>query len=226
MSLVVLDQIPFEPDMAALRTKLRIRDGMRYGQRLEQLVREAQAVAKPKAVYKVSLVEDKGDDFVSVDGIRFTSRILRVNLEPVHRVFPYVVTCGTELDDWAAGIDDMLEGFWADAIKEVALRGAITVLNEHLEERYRLGKTAVMNPGSLGEWPLSEQRALFKLLDDPETTIGVQLTKSYLMVPNKSVSGILFPTETGYFNCQLCPRHDCPGRKAAYEPQLYETKYR
>jgi hypothetical protein len=226
MSLVVLDQIPFEPDVALLRAKLRIRERMRYGQRLEELVREAQAVAKPKALYKVCLVEDKEEDHVVVDGIRFTSRILRVNLEPVHRVFPYVVTCGTELDAWAAGIDDMLENFWADAIKETALRGAITVLNEHLEERYRLGKTAAMNPGSLGEWPLSEQRSLFRLLDNPETTIGVQLTKSCLMVPNKSVSGILFPTEKGYFNCQLCPRHDCPGRRAPYEPQLYETKYR
>jgi hypothetical protein len=226
MTQVVLDNIPFQPDMAQLREKLRIREGSRYVERFERLVSEAQAIANPKVLYKVALVDDKGDDYVVLDGVRLDSRVLRVNLEEAHRVFPYVVTCGRELYDWMNGLDDMLLGFWADAINEMALRGAIAALNEHLVERYRPGKTATMNPGSLGEWPLQQQRALFKILGDPEAAIGVELTKSCLMVPNKSVSGIQYPTETGFSSCQLCPREDCVGRKAPYDPELYDQKYR
>jgi hypothetical protein len=226
MTQVVLDNIPFQPDMAQLREKLRIREGSRYVERFERLVSEAQAIANPKVLYKVALVDDKGDDYVVLDGVRLNSRVLRVNLEEAHRVFPYVVTCGRELYDWMNGLDDMLLGFWADAINEMALRGAIAALNEHLVERYRPGKTATMNPGSLGEWPLQQQRALFKILGDPEAAIGVELTKSCLMVPNKSVSGIQYPTETGFSSCQLCPREDCVGRKAPYDPELYDQKYR
>jgi hypothetical protein len=226
MTQVVLDNIPYEPDMAQLREKLRIREGSSYVGRFERLVREAQAIARPKALYKVALVDDKGDDYVVVDGVRLDSRVLRVNLDEAHRVFPYVVTCGRELHDWMNSLDDMLLGFWADAINEMALRGAIAALNEHLLERYRPGQTATMNPGSLGEWPLQQQRALFKILGDPEAAIGVELTKSCLMVPNKSVSGIQYPTETGFFSCQLCPREDCVGRKAPYDPELYDQKYR
>jgi hypothetical protein len=45
------------------------------------------------------------------------------------------------------------------------------------------------------------------------------------MTPVKSVSGIWFPTEGKYENCQLCNREDCPGRRAPYEPGLMERKY-
>jgi hypothetical protein len=226
MSYGILNDIPFQPDIAVLRERLRVKEGSRYADDLGRLAAEAQAVAKPKALFKVALVDDKGDDYVILDGVRFTSRVLRVNLEPAHRVFPYVATCGTELMEWADSLDDVLHRYWADTINELALRQAIDALNEHLVERYQPGQTATMNPGSLGEWPLREQRALFRLLGDPEAAIGVQLTKSCLMVPNKSVSGIQFPTEEGFASCQLCPREDCSGRRAPYDPELYEKKYR
>jgi hypothetical protein len=226
MSLTILDQISFKPDMSLLRERLRIKDGSRYVARLEALAEEAQAVARPKALYKVALIDEKGPDYVVLDGVRFQSRVLAVNLDGVHRVFPYVATCGRELQEWADRLDDMLLSFWADAINELALRTAIAELDAHLVERFRPGMTATMNPGSLGEWPLREQRALFQLLENPTSQIGVQLTKSCLMVPSKSVSGIQFPTSTGFFNCQLCPREDCPNRRAPYDPQLYEEKYR
>ena len=83
-----------------------------------------------------------------------------------------------------------------------------------------------MNPGSLPDWPIQQQRPLFQLLGDPNTAIGVELTASYLMEPNKSVSGIRFPTEERFESCMLCPRQDCPGRRSAYDPELYDQKYR
>jgi hypothetical protein len=42
------------------------------------------------------------------------------------------------------------------------------------------------------------------------------LTDSLLMVPRKSISGILFPSEEGFVACQLCERERCPGRKAPF----------
>jgi hypothetical protein len=226
MTSVVLDEIPFEPDMTLLQEKLRIRPGTSYVGRLERMVSDAVAVARPKALYKVALIDDKGDDYVVLDGVRFDSRVLRVNLEPVHRVFPYVATCGRELHDWAETIDDMLLRFWADTVSELALRTASAALQAHLVERYQPGQTATMNPGSLGEWPIQQQRALFELLGDPHAAIGVELMSSYLMVPQKSVSGIQFSTAEGFFNCQLCPRDDCPNRRAPYDAELYDKKYR
>ena len=51
------------------------------------------------------------------------------------------------------------------------------------------------------------------------------LTDTFLMVPIKSVSGIFFPTEVSFESCQLCPRENCIGRRAPYDPALVK-KYR
>jgi hypothetical protein len=61
---------------------------------------------------------------------------------------------------------------------------------------------------------------LFQLLADVEASIGVRLNKSLVMIPTKSVSGIYFQTEVSFFNCQLCQRGKCPGRKARYDENV------
>jgi hypothetical protein len=223
---IPLNEIVFRPELASVLQKLRVKEGTRSAREVEDLLTEAQAVARPKALYRVAYVDQEAEDSVRIGGQTFKSRVLRVNLEPVHRVFPFVATCGTELDEWSSSIDGMLEGYWADAIKEMALRSAMHALGEHLQQRFRPGRMSRMNPGSLQDWPLREQRKLFALLGDPEDAIGVRLTESLIMVPLKSVSGIWFPTEVDFASCQLCPREGCPGRRAPYDQTLLDTKYR
>jgi len=222
---VILDNIPFQINLPSLMRRLHIKDNSQQAQELQHLAQEAQAVARPKVVYKEAYVEARGDDYVVIDNKILKSRVLRVNLEGVQRVFPYIATCGIELDGWPSGVDDLLLLFWADLIKEMALEAAEQALEEHLEENYALELTATMNPGSLEDWPLSEQRPLFDLLGNPQVSIGVRLTESFLMVPLKSLSGIRFPSEEGFESCRLCRRENCPGRRAAYEKELYERKY-
>ena len=79
---------------------------------------------------------------------------------------------------------------------------------------------SAMNPGSLEDWPISEQRQLFSILGDVESLIGVRLTDSFLMLPIKSVSGVYFPKEITFQSCQLCPRERCQGRRAPYDEKL------
>ncbi|MDF1513352.1 MAG: vitamin B12 dependent-methionine synthase activation domain-containing protein [Anaerolineae bacterium] len=222
----ILDDIPFEPDINALAKRVRIKPGSPYRDELQHLVDTARACAQPKAIYRTVYIDAKDDRTVLIDGITFTSRVLAVNMGQAHRAFAFVATCGAELGVWAQGIDDMLQSFWGEAIKEDALRAASVALHQHLAKCYDLGKTATMNPGSLPDWPIQQQRPLFNLLGDPHTAIGVTLSESYLMEPNKSVSGVRFPIESRFESCMLCPREDCPGRRSAYDPELYDRKYR
>jgi len=222
----ILDEIPFQVDLDRLLKRLHVERESPYVKEVKGLAGDARAVGRPKALYEVAFVESRGDDYVVVDNVVLTSRVLRVNLDSAHRVFAYVATCGMELEDWANSIDDVLHRYWAETVKEMALRLATKALNEHLLERYRPGRTATMSPGRLADWPLEEQRALFTLLGNPRDAIGVQLTDSFLMIPTKSVSGIRFPTEGSFESCQLCPREGCPGRKAPYDEGLYDRKYR
>lgn len=225
-----LDSIPFSIDLDVLAERTHVpRSAWSAANdlfaELEPLAVTAQAIAQPKAMYKVAYVDSKDNDSVQINGFVFTSRVLRVNLENIHRTFAYVATCGIELETWAHELDDLLKQFWAEKIEEMALAAAYQALAADIAARYQPGKLARMNPGSLADWPLREQKPLFTLLGDPAAEIGVYLSESFLMTPAKSVSGIQFPTDVTYENCQLCPRPDCPGRRAPYDRDLYHAKY-
>ncbi len=221
----VLDEIPLQINTQTLMRRLRVSEGSRYADELARLAEEAQRIGRPGGLYRVAFIEARGDDWVTVDGVRFTSRVLRMNLEHTHRVFAFVATCGTELAEWARGMGDLLHRYWGEAICEMALQVALQAIQRHIEETFQPGQTSSMAPGSLPDWPIEEQRPLFRLLGDPERDIGVRLSDSLLMIPTKSVSGLRFTTEVRFESCMLCPRENCPGRRAPYD-ELSARKYR
>ena len=147
MSNYVLEHIPFQADLEELAKTVRLKPGSPMLDDLLQMASEAQALARPRVIYRVALVKAGGDRAVSIDGAEFTSRVLRVNLEKAHRVFPFVATCGRELKVWADTHADILQRFWADAIMEQALFSAIQELDRRLEERYQPGPLSSMNTG-------------------------------------------------------------------------------
>lgn len=225
MEATILDPLAFELDLPKLLIALRIRPGSSRVTEVERLAEEARLIARPRVIYKLAFVETKEDEAVVIGGIRFASRVLRVNLEGLNRVFAYVCTSGQELESWAEGQADILMRFWADAINQAVLGAATTHFRAHLLERFAIEQVSTMNPGSLADWPLREQRPLFALLGDVQAAIGVELTPSLLMTPTKSVSGILFPTVETFASCQLCPREECPNRRAVYDPLLFAQRY-
>jgi len=222
MKTTILDDIPFEVEPGQLLGASED-PGLRV--ELEAVVEEAGRVARPRAIYRACFVESRTDDETVIDGVAFRSRVLTVNFETIHRVFPFVVTCGRELQEWSDRLTDPLLSFQADEVKELALRAAHEYMGRHIDRTFGLAGSSHMNPGSLPDWPLPQQYPLFSLLGDVEAAIGVKLTESFLMLPTKSVSGIRFPTETTFESCQLCPREGCPNRRAAWDQDLFEARY-
>jgi len=217
----VLNSIPIRLELEEVLKQLHQDKENKYIERIiQELIEIVQPIVKPKAIYKVSYVENKNEDSLYIDGVRFTSRILRVNLDKVERVFPYVVTCGRELDEVAVPSDDYMKYFCLDVIKEMALNSSIKYLTDYLKRNYALGQVSKMLPGSLKDWPITQQKELFSIFGNVEDLIGVKLTDNFLMIPVKSVSGICFPTEIKFESCQLCPREACSGRRAPYDPDL------
>jgi hypothetical protein len=222
----ILTDIPVELDTEALMRRAGVDASGEYAEEFSVLVEEAGRVACPKALYRESFVDCRSaDDGVTIDGVTFTSRILRANLDKVERVFPYIATCGRELDAIPLEPDDFLMQFWLDVIKTTVLGIARDHLNEHLTRRYALGKTASMNPGSgdASIWPIEQQALLFRLFENAREQIGVELTDSFLMIPNKTVSGVRFATEIDFRTCQLCHRDVCPSRASPFDQDLWES---
>jgi len=197
-----------------------------YIKKMDKMIEEALEAGKPKIAYRLVYIESKGDDYVVIEGRKFTSTVLRINLEKVFKVVAYVITCGVELDEWSEKYSGGLDFFFADSIKEEILHNATRRVFSTIDDEFNLGKTANMNPGSLPNWPLTEQKALFSLLGNVKELIGVELLESNLMRPVKSVSGFHFSSDNDYVNCKLCLREKCPGRKAPFCKEEYEKRYK
>jgi len=217
----ILNDIPVRLPLGEIRRQLHLDKDQRW-EEVQTLIEAAQPLITPKAVYKISYIDQKLEHAVDIDGVRFSSRVLRKNLEEVERVFPYVITIGNKLKEKGSQSKDLIKEYYFDVIGNIALSVTRKFLEKQLQSRYGLDGMSFMSPGSLTDWPIEEQKPLFSLFGDEETPIGVKLTQSLLMLPAKSISGIYFPTEVSFFSCQLCPRDNCPGRKAAYDNKLAE----
>ena len=215
-----IDNLQPRMNTAEIQKRLRLDADSREWQDVEAMWDQAAGLIRPKGAYKACYIQEKQDDGVIIEGVRLESRVLRKNLETAERVFPFVVTIGAELEEAARARSDYLEQYYLDTIANVALQDAIQSLRARLQDQYRIDKLSYMNVGSLEDWPLAQQRPLFSLLGDVEGAIGVRLAPSMLMHPGKTESGIFFPTEVTFFNCQLCPRKECPSRKADFDREM------
>jgi len=208
--------IPLIFDAGDIASRLRFNPARAGHVSLDGLLGLAKELIGLRAVYDVAYIRAKGESSVEVAGVTFESPILLRNLEKTNKVFPYIITAGPDLEREAGVRGDLLEQYYLEELANLALEQAAGWLAGRIGERFGLGPLSNMSPGSLEDWPITEQPKLFSIFGDTERLVGVRLTDSLLMVPRKSISGIFFPSEEGFVACQLCDRERCPGRKAPF----------
>jgi len=188
-------------------------------ERIAAIHEEAVKIARPKAVY-ACFTPDVSGDAISINGVMLGEPFVFDMLKDCGAVAPYVASCGLEIEEWSQSYaDNMFEQYIADAIKEMCLGAARKKLYAVVQGKYFDDDKSIstINPGSLNMWPITGQKPLFAMLGDVTGDVGVVLSESMMMLPTKSVSGIIFQKDKAFHNCQLCPRVDCPGRSAPYE---------
>ncbi|RAM65506.1 vitamin B12 dependent methionine synthase, partial [Mesotoga sp. SC_3PWM13N19] len=114
----VLKGIPFDIDAASLVESLRIRAGSEEETTFRELVENARETANPKAIYRTCFVDCVNNDEVTIEGVRFESRLLSKKLHSVGRVFPFVITSGRELYEYPLDRTDFLKIFLWDSLLE------------------------------------------------------------------------------------------------------------
>jgi hypothetical protein len=216
----IVEKIPTSLVPEDVARRLRFNPARAGFSSLDELLELAESLADLRAVYDISYVGEKSTDAVEVAGTVFKSRILRHNLDRAQKVFPYIMTVGPKIETTAASFGDLLKQYYLEEMANHILEEGASWLAAKLETRWGFSGLSNMSPGSLEDWPISEQPKLFSLFGETEKVIGVRLTDSLLMVPRKSISGIFFPSEEGFTSCQLCPRERCPSRKAPYDENL------
>lgn len=242
----LLDNIPVDLDVDKVLERLKLPnekkrlkhmklqiENKRFEENTRKLIKIVATVARPKALYKVARITAMDGETVEIDGVKFSDRLLRgvLSFNKVEEVFPYVSTCGKEVNAIQLTSDDAVEQYCLNLIKRMVYASANDYLNAHLREQYALGKIKRLNPpGELVAWPVVQFVEHFSLFGAVEDLIGVRVTDPYLIAPVKvplkhmlwplfSGTRISFPAETSFVRCLLCPEK-CIGRRVPYDTAL------
>jgi hypothetical protein len=189
---------------------------------LDELIPMVQAAVKARGMFRVACVGDRGNDWVEIDGIRLTSKVLAKSLASTNTVFPYVFTSGKELDKLPVSPQEHMRYFCLDAVKMNASLQAAGYFMNYIKTKYALPEITHLHPGEFADFPIEQQVPLFSLFHDTEASIGVKLTSTKTIQPVKSGSGIIFANGGSFESCALCLQARCPGRRAPYSPKLAE----
>lgn len=156
------------------------------------------------------------DDSFSCAGTRFSSgSIIAKQLGKSSTLALFLATVGPKLEEWSKELmaeGDILRGYIVDAIASETVEQAAEWLENKIGERALQAGWKITNrysPGYCG-WSVAEQHQLFSLL--PEGFCGISLTPSALMLPIKSVSGIIGvgpDVKRGAYPCSICDLKDC-----------------
>jgi hypothetical protein len=188
-------------------------------ERIAQVVEVARQSLRPRGIYAVYVVSG-----YTAHALKLGDTTIRGNiseyLADAQRVAVFAVTVGEEISQLAATAAESGDTFsaWAmDAVGSWAVEAAADTLmariGRHLEDGQEL--TLRYSPGYCG-MEIDEQRNLFQLVE--AEAIAVTLTPSMLMLPMKSISGLigLAPKESVSLYrspCDRCPRTNCSTRR-------------
>ncbi len=132
----------------------------------------------------------------------------------------FIATAGIEFQqllDEMKHENDMVKMFIADAVGSVIAEKTADCMEEELQKRIAIcgwKHTNRFSPGYCG-WHVSQQQLLFLLFRTAEPC-GVRLTESSLMMPIKSVSGVIGLGESVRkldYSCGLCDLKTCYKRR-------------
>jgi hypothetical protein len=189
---------------------------------VESMIGELRGLMVPRFLfYTVDGNVDLESDSLILDGVSFSvGRIIARQLRRSQSFAIFVATAGEEFERWAKQLNDegdMLRTVIADCLGTIVAEKAADAMEVALQQSMDAKgwlHTNRYSPGYCG-WHVSEQQRLFSLMPD-ERPCGVTLTESSLMLPIKSVSGVIGlgpDVRHQDYTCGLCSYADCFRRK-------------
>ena len=162
------------------------------------------------------------DPVVVIDGpIIFRSHVIARLLEPCEKVAVFLVTIGDRLEEMVGQLSGdglVLQAAVLDAIGSVAAESVAGFVQDAIGKiagRQGLAISQRFSPGYC-DWNIEQQKTVFQAVNGD--SMGIRLTEGCLMLPRKSISGVIGigTSHSGvehYNPCRTCDRNNCPGRR-------------
>lgn len=173
--------------------------------------------------YTFRNVESVDGDYVSLsDSIILESKVISSLCKRCDKVAVFIMTIGSHLEEMVDYLSEnglVLQATVLDAIGSGAAEQMAGLIEDRIRNIAGMHDQRISRRFSPGycDWNVSQQEMIFKILNDD--TAGVSLTDEYLMIPGKSVSGIIGIGDAeshveDYNPCITCTKEECPGRRA------------
>jgi len=171
------------------------------------------------AIKDIYLVQNSS---VTIEGlITFRSEVIAQLLKHCDEMAVFVATIGSRLEDMVHHLVEnrlVLQARVLDAIGSRATKKVVHFVQDIIAEEASaqgLCTSRRFSPGYC-DWEISQQELLFRSMNGDSA--GIRLNNSYLMIPRKSISGIVgigpcYSTAENYNPCKICVKQDCPGRR-------------
>jgi hypothetical protein len=176
---------------------------------------------EPSYSYVIRGIKSVRGARVFIEGsVTFRSNVIAQLLEQCQKVAVFVLTIGGRLEEVVHQLAEdglMVQAAVLDAIGSDAAETLADVVQDIIDkeaEAEGLGISQRFSPGYC-DWRVSQQKMVFRAMNGDSA--GVRLTDGCLMVPQKSISGIIGigPRDEveSYNPCKTCKKHDCVGRR-------------
>jgi len=191
---------------------------------VDSQIARAYELIQPAYIFKFKEIRAVSDSLVCLEETTtLNSKTLSYVLADSIGVLIFLVTIGKRLEDEAFSLSeggDLLKGYLLDTIGSEAVEGVGCRLDDDVEKIVKgNGYRASLrySPGYC-DWDIKEQKDIFQAIDS--SSIGVELTESCLMIPRKSISGIIGISENKGRRrpspCVVCEkRHNCSYKRSS-----------
>ena len=154
------------------------------------------------------------------DSVIFESAVISQLLEQCEKVAVFVLTIGNQLEEVVCQLAEdglVLQATVLDAIGSIAAEKLADLVQDRVSEMASaqgLYTSYRFSPGYC-DWGVEQQKMVFRAMNGDSA--DVRLTEECMMLPQKSISGIIGigPYEVMKYNpCKNCKKRDCVGRRA------------
>ena len=190
---------------------------------VEQIIVHANLFCCPNAGFSIFPGKIVDKDFLEINQVSLKiGRVIAKYFDSATYFAIFVATVGIEYDNYLHQLrteGDIVNEFLADAVGSEIAEATVRYITERIGEHAIGMGFSVTHPYSPGycSWHVREQQALFSLL--PVEPCGISLNDSSLMVPVKSVSGMIglgVDILESPYACEICGLQTCYKRKLIY----------
>jgi hypothetical protein len=208
--MLILENIKIEFDPARLAADMHLDINMAEFLEFKELIEQVESIAAPRVLLSELAVIGADDSRLISSAGEFNCSLLAQLAGECKFIFPFIATCGKEMENLGSDISDPLQLYWLDFLKEYALETAFQKAKAETSKKCHGQIITSLIPIDDELWPLSGLREIFGVFAASDIEyLGVKLTEYLCMKPTKSRAGVFFSSHEKVDLCSLCSVKKC-----------------